>query len=143
MSHQLTDTQIENLAAFYNIEVGVKPNKQTMKKIKADLKKYKAALKDNTLRNTRVTSKCPLDATYTTKKLKSERIITEYIPKTSTGAIKLSSGNKIHRLKYEYKRATVTTPHHGVVTKATNVQDDLEHRVAIYNALLDIIKNIE
>ena len=143
MSHQLTDKQIENLAAFYNIEVGVKPNNKTMKKIKADLKMYQAALKDDKLRNTRVTSKKPEDATYTTKKLRSERIITEYIPKTSVGAIKLSSGNKIHRLKYEYKRATVKTPHHGVVTKATNVKTDLEHRVAIYNALLDYIKTIE
>ena len=144
MSHTLTDKQIENLATFYNIEKGVKPTKETMKKIKADLKMYQVALKDNKLRNTRVTSKKPEHTTKQIKKIgHSKRIVEEYTPKTSVGAIKLSSGNKIHRLRYTYKKETAVIQHQGVVIKSSNVKTDLEHRVAIYNALLDYIKTIE
>ena len=133
---------ISRLLAHYEIdEKSLEVTPKQLKQIKADMKRYKAAITDTTIRDYKRMNMAQETMTKTVSETKN-KIITkvEYVPKSSTGPIKLGMGNKLHR--------TVIKESKGIITQRTATQLKTTHHsrgmagniVGHYETLLKILK---
>jgi len=140
---------IAALLAHYEIdEKSLEVTPKQLKRIKADMKRYKAAITDTTIRDLK---RMDMTQEKMTKSvwLGKEQKVTEYIPPmpTSTGAIKLSAGDKLRpsdgghqRKAFSVKRATVITRTATIVKKQIPSRQMAANILDHYTTLLTMLK---
>tara|TARA_R110000824_G_scaffold161352_1_gene336589 strand:- start:153 stop:593 length:441 start_codon:yes stop_codon:yes gene_type:complete len=140
---------ISRLLAHYEIdEKSLEVTPKQLKKIKADMKRYKAAITDTTIRDYK---RMNMDIRTMNKTVKTARPIkvVDYVPPmpSSKGAIKLGGSDKLRPSDGGHQRKQVTTVSH-TTTQYTPTQLKTTHHsrgmaaniVGHYEALLKIVK---
>lgn len=133
---------ISRLLAHYEIdEKSLEVTPKQLKKIKADMKRYKAAITDTTVRDYKRMNMAQEKMNKTVSETKN-KIITkvEYVPKSSTGPIKLGMGNKLHRTVIKESKGIITQYTPTKITAQHSAQQMAKNIVGHYEHLLKILK---
>jgi len=133
---------IAALLAYYEIdEKSLEVTPKQLKRIKADMKRYKAAITDNTVRVYKRMNMAQEKMTLTTKPTKNKIISkVEYVPKSSTGPIKLGMGNKLHRTVINKEHGVITQRTATVVKETMNSHEMAKNILGHYKTLLKMLK---